>query len=128
FWRRRSFTRWAIAVAVLLSAAATVPLVLHRSNQPEVEEAPALKSPEGVYQVEQWNPVSDEMHDEIQTLRSRAEVLEAELNFRNPCDSNDPIAAEIQRALQEARLLEQEIQSGATGAPGSLGNPSLYRR
>jgi serine/threonine-protein kinase len=134
FWRRRHFTRWAIAVAVLLSAAATVPLVLHRSNQPEVEEqvevkeAPALQSLEAVRPGGLGDQGRDEMDDQIQPLRTRAEALEADLNRRNTCDSEDPIAAEIQRALQEAHLLEQEIQSGAIGAPGSLGNPSLYRR
>jgi serine/threonine-protein kinase len=128
FWRRGPFRRWAMASTVLLSVLVAAPFVLYRGNQPEGEEAPSLKSPEGVRLGERINLESVEIEDRIRILRARAEALKADLDSRNASDQGDPIDAELQRLLQESCKLEQEIQSGTTGAPRSLSNQPLYGR
>jgi serine/threonine-protein kinase len=127
-WRRVPFAGRALAVAVLLCVLVAVPFVLRWGHQREVEEAPTPKSLEEVRRGERTNQGSDEIEEQIHTLRVRAKSLEADVNSRNVSDSGDQIAAEIQRVLQEARLLEQEIQSGTTGAPQSLSRQPFSRR
>lgn len=128
FWRRVPFAGRALAVAVLLCVLVAVPFVLRWGRPPAVEEALAPKSLEEVRRGERTNQGSDEIEEQIHTLRVRAKSLEADLNSKNVTDSGDQIAAEIQRVLQEARLLEQEIQSGTTGAPQSLSRQPFSRR
>lgn len=127
-YRRVPFAGWALAFVVLLSAVVAGPFVLRRGHQPEVEEAPALQSPEGIRLGERTNQRIDEIDEQIHALRARTGALEVELEHSSVSDSRDPIGVEIQRVLQEARLLEQEIQSGATGVPSSFSNQPLYRR
>ena len=69
-----------------------------------------------------------EIEDQIHAFRARAATQERELDCRNASDSGDAIGVEIQCILQETCRLEQEIQSGVTGAPETLSNQPLYGR
>jgi serine/threonine-protein kinase len=130
FWRRRRVARWAMAGVVLLSVFAAALFTFHWGQQPEDEEAPALQISGGIRLGERAYRESVDLDEQIHAFRTRAEALEGDLNCRSACasDSGDPIGAEIQRILQETRRLEQEIQSGAAGAPEYLSNQPLYGR
>ncbi len=128
FWRRGRFRKWAVAAAVLLSVLVAAAFALHRGHQPETEDVSALNNLEPFRRSERTYPGSDEVEARIHALRTRAEELQADLNYKNCSDSGDQIDTDIQRLVQEARLLEQEIQSGATGAPRSSSNQPLFGR
>jgi serine/threonine protein kinase len=135
FRRRRRSARWAAAVVALLTVSVAAPFAFHEGQKPTVEEVPARVEEVPAPQSSDVFRLSDRAHREIEdvearihALRTRSEALEADFNSRCGADSGDPIGAEIQRILQETCRLEQEIQSGATGAPGYLGNQPLYGR
>src|SRR5262249_14801937 len=128
FRRRSRIVRWAMAVAVLLAVFVAVPVAFYWGQQLEDEEAPALNSPDVFGLDERMQREGIEIEDQIQALRTHTDALEADINFRNAPDPGDQIAAEIQRLLQEASLLEQEVQFGAAGAPPSLSNHPYYGR
>jgi hypothetical protein len=117
-----------MAAAVLLAVLAAAPFAFFWGQQPQDQEPAELQSPHVGRLVEWKNPESTEIEDQIRDLRTGTEALEANLNCRNTSESADQIGAEIQRVLQATSMLEQEIQSGATGAPPFLSNNPYYGR
>jgi serine/threonine protein kinase len=125
--RQAPFIRWAMAFAVFLGIVFAVPFVFQLGHLFKSGD-PALELQEGVQPGEGTNGGIEDIADEIRALQERARELAADLDHRRGLDSEDAILAEIQQVLQEARSLEQQIQSGALGAPPSLSNQPRERR
>ncbi|MHB1426963.1 MAG: serine/threonine-protein kinase [Gemmataceae bacterium] len=119
--RRIRFTKWAMAITVLLAAAVAAPFAWRLGQQPEVEETQGLIDAEESRPARPTPPGSDEIEKQLQELRERTGSLKAALDHSEASDTGDAISTEIQKALNKAHSLEQEIR------PDDMGAPPLFR-
>ena len=126
--RRVHFARWAMASFVVLSAISVVLMVWRSGQKIDGDESPGLNSEEQFQIGERKNVGTDEIEQRIHVLGERTQALQADLDPRSISHREDPISTEIQNTLNKARSLEQEIHSGAMGAPHLLDFQSRERR
>jgi hypothetical protein len=120
--KRARFLPWIAASIVLVSVAIVVPLTLLTepktvTNVADDENADRpLVAPPAHPATQPRIERMDEIDEQIQAIRQRTGMVKAELGSSNGSQSMDRMSDEIRNVLMEAKKLEQEIQSNATGA------------